>query len=246
MGAAIVIGAAAGSIRPRAGCARTAAGAAARVVLSVALLGSLAGCALGPQPRPPLVIHDFGIAPVQRDAPPRIRASLSLPDPVSPAWLDSNSMIYRLAYADGGQPRIYSRSRWAGTPTELLNARLRARLAGATDPGLAYSRDGVRGDYVLRLELDEFSHVFDSPTDSRGLLRARASLIGGAQRTTIAHRAFSFERPARTADAAGGAAALTLASNDLIDALIDWLAGTVPAKAIVPEPGQGGDAAALR
>jgi len=217
--------------------ARPVLRAVARGALAATLLASLAGCALGPEPGPPLVIYDFGVVPAQRDVPVRIRASLSVPDPVSPAWLDSDSMIYRLAYADGAQPRVYSRSRWAGTPTELLSARLRARLAEVTGPGLAYSRDGVQGDYVLRVEIDEFSQVFDSPTESRGLLHARATLILGVRRATLAHRAFGIERPAPTADAAGAAAALSLASNDLIDALIDWLADIVPDKSIKPAPG---------
>jgi cholesterol transport system auxiliary component len=110
----------------------------------------------------------------------------------------------------------------------MVSARLRARVASVAEPGLASSRDGVQSDFVLRLEIDEFSQVFDSPSASRGVVRARASLIGGARRSTRAHRAFNVERPAPSADAAGAAAALAAASSELIDAIVDWLAATIP------------------
>ncbi|MBC7779823.1 MAG: membrane integrity-associated transporter subunit PqiC [Proteobacteria bacterium] len=189
---------------------------------------ALGGCGLGPTPRPPSTIHDFGIAPAPIDQPARIRASLAVPDAIAPGWLDSNSIIYRFAYVDGGQPRVYSRSRWAGTPPEMITARLRARVAAVAQPGLASSRDGVQSDYLLRVELDEFSQVFDSPQESKGVVRARATLIAGIKRATLFHRAFSFERPAPTQDAPGAAASLTAASTALIDALIDWIVASLP------------------
>jgi cholesterol transport system auxiliary component len=137
-------------------------------------------------------------------------------------------MVYRFAYADSGQPRVYGLSRWAAPPAELIGARLRSRLARIVEPGLASSRDGVAGEHVVRIELEEFSQVFDTPSSSRGVLRARATLIGGARRTTIAQRAFAFERPAPAADAAGGAAALAATGNDLVEAVVEWLVIVLP------------------
>lgn len=198
----------------------------AGLLVVVAVLS--AGCALGPSPRPPSALHDFGLLPEQAAQPVRLRALLAVPDPSAPGWLDTTAMIYRFVHVDGGQPRVYSLSRWAAPPAELIGARLRSRLARVVEPGLASSRDGVAGEYVVRIELEEFSQVFDGPVVSRGVLRARATLIGGARRTTIAQRAFAFERPAPTADAAGGAAALAATGNDLVEALVEWLAGAVP------------------
>ncbi len=209
------------------------AGAARRRLLGkFVLAGSLAaigGCAIGPTPRPPATMHDFGLAPALAAQPVRIRASLAVPDAVGPGWLDSNSIIYRFAYVDGGQPRAYSRSRWAGTPTEMITTRLRSRIAAVAQPGLASSRDGVQSDYLLRLELEEFSQVFDAPGQSRGLVRARTTLIGGARRVTVAQRSFSVERPAPSQDAAGAAASLTAASDEMIDSVVDWIAASLPA-----------------
>lgn len=198
----------------------------AGLLVVVAVLSG--GCTLGPSPRPPSALHDFGLLPEQAAQPVRLRALLAVPDPSAPGWLDTTAMIYRFVHVDGGQPRVYSLSRWAAPPAELIGARLRSRLARVVEPGLASSRDGVAGEYVVRIELEEFSQVFDGPVVSRGVLRARATLIGGARRTTIAQRAFAFERPAPTADAAGGAAALAATGNDLVEALVEWLAGAVP------------------
>jgi cholesterol transport system auxiliary component len=192
------------------------------------------GCAFGPSARPPSTLHDFGLLAEQPVRALRLQALLAVPDPSAPGWLDTTSMLYRLAYVDGGQPRVYSLSLWAAPPGELIGARLRSRLARIVEPGLASSRDGVAGEYVVRIELEEFSQVFDGPSTSRGVLRARATLIGGARRTTLSQRAFAFERPASSADAAGGAAALAAAGNDLVEAVIDWLAAEVPRKALVP------------
>jgi cholesterol transport system auxiliary component len=186
------------------------------------------GCAIGPGARAPSTVHDFGLAPAAAAGPARIRASLAVPEAIGPTWIESTSIVYRLLYADGGQPRIYSRSRWAGTPAAMITARLRTRIAATTQPGLASSRDGVQSDFVVRLEIDEFSQVFDTPEQSRGVVRARASLITGSRRATVAQRAFGLERAAPSPDAQGAAVALTEASDRLIDALIDWLAATLP------------------
>ncbi len=186
------------------------------------------GCALGPSPRPPSALHDFGLLPEPAAPKVRLRALLAVPDPGAPGWLDTTAMIYRFAYADGGRPRLYNQSRWAAPPAELIGAHLRSRLARMVEPGLASSRDGVAGEYVVRIELEEFSQVFDAPSVSRGVLRARVTLIGGARRTTLAQRTFAFERPAPSADAAGGAAALAAAGNDLVDGVVEWLAGALP------------------
>lgn len=205
---------------------RTAASAACLLLVSAAT----GGCAFGPSARPPSALYDFGLLPEQPARPALLQALLAVPDPSAPGWLDSTSMLYRLAYADGGQPRVYSLSRWAAPPAELIGARLRSRLARIVEPGLASVRDGVAGEYVVRIDLEEFSQVFDTPSASRGVLRARATLIAGARRSTIARRAFAFERPAPSADATGGAAALAAAGNDLVEAVIDWLAAELPRK----------------
>ena len=82
--------------------------------------------------------------------------------------------------------------------------------------------DGLRAAFSLRIELEEFAQVFDAPGSSRAVLRARASLLGS--RALVAQRTFSLERPATTADAAGGVRALIATSDELIGQLLEWTA----------------------
>ena len=74
----------------------------------------------------------------------------------------------------------------------------------------------------LRVEVEEFTQVFDAPARSRAVLRARATLLGS--RTLVAQRSFSLERPATTADAEGGVRALRDVADELMVQLIDWTA----------------------
>jgi hypothetical protein len=46
-------------------------------------------------------------------------------DVSAPAWLDSPSITYRLAYLDAARPQAYADSRWVASPAELIAVRLR-------------------------------------------------------------------------------------------------------------------------
>jgi cholesterol transport system auxiliary component len=78
---------------------------------------------------------------------------------------------------------------------------------------------------VLRVQLQEFSQVFDSEQASAAVLRVRAQLsdAGSHGETLVAQQQFTVRRPAATPDAAGGARALAEASAQLADELAAWL-----------------------
>jgi cholesterol transport system auxiliary component len=87
--------------------------------------------------------------------------------------------------------------------------------------GPVLSTEGI-APWVLRIELDEFSQVFESPSSSFGLVRLRASLLKNDQltaQTTLLARA-----PASSQDAAGGVKALTAATDDAVRQLSSWIA----------------------
>ena len=109
----------------------------------------------------------------------------------------------------------------------LLTQRLRAQLAAASDAGILNVGDSARADYALRIELDDFSQVFDSAEASRGVIVARASLINVARRTLLAQKTFTVTRPAPSANAEGGVRALAAASGELLDAVVAWTAGSL-------------------
>ena len=139
--------------------------------------------------------------------------------------MDNSGIYYRLAYQDATRLRAYALSHWMMPPAALLGQRLRASIARASKAGVFTPADGVRAAYTLRLELEEFSQVFDAADSSRALLRLRASLL--RQRDIVAQQAFSLERAAATPNAEGGVRALIAASDDAGEKLVDWLAANM-------------------
>jgi len=71
----------------------------------------------------------------------------------------TSALRYRLAYHDAARLQTYASSRWAADPASLLTLRLRQSLD--------YTAHG-KPQYQLRVALEEFSQVFDSPENSRG------------------------------------------------------------------------------
>lgn len=191
-----------------------------RRVLFLAIL-ALAGCTLGPPPRPPQTLYDFGVPAAGNS--PRLSTSLAIARVSAPEWLESPTLQYRLAYQDALRYQGYAGSRWVAPPAQLLTERLRQAAAQLGNRGVVREADGVKADYVLRLELEEFNQVFDSPQASRGVVRARASLMRDG-RLLAAQKTFAVEKPAATADAAGGAHALSAAADQLVGELLAWAA----------------------
>ena len=98
--------------------------------------------------------------------------------------LDNQSVLYRLAYSDAQQLRPYALARWSMPPAQLVRQRLRETLSRNravlnAGEGPALNRGANQGvlPRVLQLELEEFSHYFESPGSSDGLVRLRATLV---------------------------------------------------------------------
>jgi cholesterol transport system auxiliary component len=139
-------------------------------------------------------------------------------------------LLYRLGYEDPYQLRPYAFARWSAAPGQLIRQRLRDVL-GRERPVLdqsaaaALARRGGTPPPVLRVELEEFSQLFDSPHESQGVLRLRATLLentGGGERL-LAQRSFDVRRPAPSADAPGGVRALTAAVDAAAADIAAWL-----------------------
>jgi cholesterol transport system auxiliary component len=194
------------------------------LLLSIGLL-CLSACALSPSRQIATTAYDFG--PVQAlqhtAASPRPSGGIVVDGVTALAWMDNSGMYYRLAYQNAASPQRYAQSRWVMSPAALLAARLKSRVAQASE-GLVVRTKNSRGDvYNLSIELDEFDQIFERPDRSRIVIALRASLRGG--NGSRIERAFGTERPVSTPDAAGGARALTEASDELIQRIIDWAAG---------------------
>lgn len=191
--------------------------------LLLVLMLLLAGCT-ATRPEAAIKVYDFGPAPLQTPAVASqpVLATLVLYEPqVSPA-LDGNALLYRLAYADAQQLKPYALARWSTPPAQLIGQRLRQQLGAqraVVAPGEAAAQ------LNLRLVLEEFSHVFASPTDSHGLLRLRATLTqrSGSGEALLAQRSFVVQQPASTPDAQGAVRALTAASDQMAVQIEAWL-----------------------
>ncbi len=189
----------------------------------------LAGCTIMPHEQTPVSVYDFGLQQVSStyntsNQQQQLWTSLLLEEATSPVWLDSKAIQYRLAYLDPTQSYNYANNRWAAAPATLLTHRIRNRIAAVTNDKIVSTSDGTRADFTLRLELEEFSQVFDAVDKSHVVIRLRASLIHRSSRSIRAQRNFSMEQATPTANAAGAVQTLTESSDKLIENLIDWLA----------------------
>ncbi|MES2974620.1 MAG: ABC-type transport auxiliary lipoprotein family protein [Pseudomonadota bacterium] len=201
------------------------------VLLGMAAL-VLAGCgALPDKPSRP-ASYDFGPGatapePANRMAP---LPPLALADIEAPNALDGSAMYYRLGYVDAQQLRPYAQARWSMSPSQLVMQQLRETLGQrrallTAGEGPAVNRTGGKLPNVLKIELEEFSQLFESPTASVGLVRMRATLV---QVTTsgeslLAQRSVVVQRPAPSADAPGGARALAQATRAAVEEIAQWL-----------------------
>ncbi|HEX8615198.1 MAG TPA: ABC-type transport auxiliary lipoprotein family protein [Telluria sp.] len=184
----------------------------------------LAGCA---SEKPALnTTFDFGPAASGALAVRAPMAAVVVGEVTGSAALDSERMYYRLNYSDPLQARAYANSRWSATPLQMVTQRLKSRIAqsGAKVLSVSDASDGVP---ILRLEIDDFSHHFESPAKSHGQLVLRASLFQGHK--LIDQKTFDRKTEATSTDAGGGARALAGATDTVASDVIAWLA-TLPLK----------------
>jgi len=215
------------------GSRRTGAGGRFVSIFLVALL--LGACSALPDKPVRAALYDFGPGPLAPIAATRQAplAPIALTDISTPGGaLDNQAVLYRLAYADAQQLRPYSQARWSMPPAQLIRQRLRDTLGRSravlnAGEGPALNRSVNQGvlPRVLKLDLEEFSHFFESPNSSAGLIRLRATLVETTPsgEKLLAQRSVTVQRPAPSADAPGGVRALTAATDAAIDELATWL-----------------------
>lgn len=192
------------------------------------LIAGLSACApLRPAPRPQ--VYDLGPGAVASPVP----GGAALPAVVltevdAPPALDGSAVVYRLAYSDAQQLRPYALARWSMPPAQLVRQRMREHLGqrrSVLNPAQGMAAQTPL--WVLHLELEEFSQLFDTVDHSTGLVRLRATLgrtagrVGGQE--LVAQRGFVVQRPADGADAGAGVRALTAAVDAAIAEVDQWL-----------------------
>jgi len=185
----------------------------------------LAGCSVLDKPMRS-VVFDFGPAAPSAAAPMSAtpRQAIALAEVEATSALDSTAVLYRLVYADAQQLQPYAQARWSMPPAQLLRQRLRQSLVQHT----LVTREGDMATLrplVLRLELDEFSQWFDAPGRSVGQVRVHATVLQNSVdgERLLAQRGFVAQRPAPSADAAGGVRALTAATDAVVAEIAQWM-----------------------
>lgn len=206
-------------------------GAAALTGLALTLL--LGACSSLPDRPTRPVTYDFGPGPLTAPAAtrPAPLPTLALADVEPTGVLDgSTAVLYRLAYADAQTLLPYAQARWSMPVAQLVRQRLRdylgqRRAVISADESAALVRTNGALPLVLRVDLDEFSHIFDSPTSSAGLLRLRVTLVENTPTgdKLLGQRQVIVQRPATSNDAAGGVHALAQATDAAAQEIAQWV-----------------------
>lgn len=210
---------------------------APRVCSLAAVAAMLMVTACGALPDKPsrTTLYDFGPGLATANAsiagnPAPSLAPISLPEIDASMRLDGTQLLYRLGYADANELKPYGQARWSLAPSQLLRARLRDALAArrtvlGPEEAATIARSEGRVPDTLRVSLDEFSHYFESPASSVGLVRLRATLVRGGPGgdRILAQQSFTVRSPAPSADAAGGVKALAAASDKIVADLTAWV-----------------------
>lgn len=136
-----------------------------------------------------------------------------------PASLDSNAMLYRLNYENTQELKPYAQSRWSTTPAQLLTLRFKQAINQAGGAALS-ANDGIKDLPQLRIELDEFSQHFNSPQRSQAHIQLRVGLV--FKNNLLAQKSFIGEVEANSADAKGGAIAMSRASDQIVQQVLQW------------------------
>lgn len=200
-------------------------------LLVAGLCLALAACAVGSSPRPEHVYTLMG--GTGSTAGPSDRAAagshgtliLRLAQVAAAPWLLRDDIYYRLAYHDASRIAPYAEARWVSPAPRMLEA----LAAEALDRTRAWKAvigpgDDAAADVTLRLQVLELVQEFTSPSQSYGVLRARATLTDARSRAVIAQHAFAYRLEAPTPDAPGGVEAESHASRRLVSDVARWCA----------------------
>lgn len=194
-------------------------------ILAVLAALALGGCVnLGGKNDAPAVVYyvlnDTAAAPVAASAPLRADPpTLLVLDTAAGGFYDSDQLVFSRSAGTRGQ---YQFARWTERPGKRFADLMRARL-DRQGYRVAAAGGYVRGDLLLDTELVEFYHdAASEPGQVRLVLRAE--LIDLKQRTLLGRQVFEQQATLDRYDAAGAAAASSLAVSRALDELTAWLA----------------------
>lgn len=185
-----------------------------RLVILLLLIVSLGGCFTAGKRGGDvaLAVYDLGAfkdstAGAQRKRPMAIEVR-------APLWFDSLGIDYRLGYSEPNRLREYSRARWVGPPAQLIQLRL------IRDLGYIPSGQG-KAACVLRVDIDEFSQVFDTAETSRAVLQGRVQWLDRS-RGRLLEKQIVLQAQASSPDSQGGVTAMSQLVGELSGSIAAW------------------------
>lgn len=201
-----------------------------RLFVGAAVALSVAACSLPGQPKRPVThfILADAAAPASRAGAAK-PATLLLHEMEAAPFQQDTRLIHSRA---AGTRAHYQYAAWSEPAPRRLTWLLRQRLqAAGVFAAVAPLGAGVVGDYQLNTRLIDFYHdAATAPGQARLVLEVE--LVERAAARLVARRIFVAQTPLTRydAEAAAEAAAEALggAANEVLDAVIAWLAATAP------------------
>lgn len=196
----------------------------------------LAGCSALPTPPQSPTRYDLGQPPALTASAQPLRP-IAITDIQAPLQADGATQLhYRLAYNNAHELHAYAQARWSLPPSQLVQQRLREHLGqggrvvlSAEQGTMAASIQGRQAP-VLRLALEEFSHIFTAPEQSTGWVRIRATLVNPAPQgdLLLAQNVFEARIPADASNAPSGAKALAAGVDHIGQQMAQWMQNVLP------------------
>jgi len=176
--------------------------------------------------------YDFGPVPAAAAAPAQAAEMPPGVVVVAPVWLDSPSVLYRLAYDDETQLHAYAQTQWVAAPSRLLEQALASASAASAPRSCG---DASATPARIEVNLEEFSQDFDSPRESHVVLRARVRVLAARTHALLAQRQFDLRAPASSPDGPGAVHGLGGLARGFAAAATAW-AGSCPAELSATAP----------
>lgn len=198
---------------------RTSAEQTLLTLALMAMVSVLTGCSLLAPSRAP----DLKLFALRDDISPAVPAVGGLTVSVSPLRSAAGFAGPRMAYVRNKyQLEYYTQSAWVESPAQMLAPLVVRAVArnGAFGASLL-SGSVARSDLQLEAELVQLQQEFDS-TPSRVRLTLRVALVSSESRKLLATRVFESVVDAASEDAAGGAAAANVATQQVLTDITDW------------------------
>ncbi|MEI2416283.1 ABC-type transport auxiliary lipoprotein family protein [Orrella sp. JC864] len=181
---------------------------------------ALVACSVLPESRQ-LTVYSLPAAyPAQAAAPLAPARTVRVAAPESGRMIDSSRILVTPSH---NRLSAYEGARWSDPVPELLRDRLVQGLLRDGRLQAVSARSGLPADLELSGILSEFQVRYESQGPV-ARIRYDARLLRGDTRQTLAARTFEAARPLQGTQAAAAVQALGLATDELAQALIDWIA----------------------